>query len=34
LESVRRCAERLNANEERIDVLLNNAGKALCPRRI
>ncbi len=27
LESVRRCADRLNANEERIDVLLNNAGK-------
>ena len=32
LESVCRCAERVNANEERIDVLLNNAGKALWSR--
>ncbi len=29
LESVRKFADRINASEERIDVLLNNAGKTL-----
>ena len=31
LASVRKCAEEINAKEERIDVLLNNAGVMTCP---
>ncbi|XP_037075975.1 retinol dehydrogenase 11-like [Pollicipes pollicipes] len=32
LESVRRCAEELNAAVEKIDLLILNAGKMACPR--
>ena len=31
LASVRKCAEEINAKEERVDVLLNNAGVMMCP---
>lgn len=31
LKSVRECAERLNAKEEKIDILINNAGETQRP---
>ena len=31
LKSVRACAEEINAKEERVDVLINNAGAMMCP---
>ncbi|XP_033733806.1 retinol dehydrogenase 12-like [Pecten maximus] len=32
LDSVRKFAERINKNEEKIDILINNAGVMLCPK--
>ncbi|KAJ8023114.1 Retinol dehydrogenase 13 [Holothuria leucospilota] len=32
LESVRKCAEKINKEEERLDILINNAGVMACPR--
>ncbi|OWF50392.1 retinol dehydrogenase 12-like [Mizuhopecten yessoensis] len=32
LESVRKFAERMNEKEERIDILINNAGVMMCPK--
>ncbi|KAJ8023121.1 Retinol dehydrogenase 13 [Holothuria leucospilota] len=32
LESVRKCAEKVNKEEERLDILINNAGIMACPR--
>ncbi len=31
LESVRRCAKEINEKEEKIDILINNAGIMMCP---
>ena len=31
LASVRKCAEEINAKEDRVDVLINNAGVMMCP---
>ena len=31
LKSVRECAKEINEKEERIDVLINNAGVMMCP---
>lgn len=31
LDSVRECAKDINENEERLDILINNAGVMLCP---
>ena len=31
LKSVRECAGEINEKEERIDVLINNAGVMMCP---
>ena len=31
LKSVRECAGEINSKEERIDVLINNAGVMMCP---
>jgi len=33
LESIRAFAEDINANEEKIDILLNNAGIMMCPKQ-
>ncbi len=30
-ESIRRCAKKINETEEKIDVLINNAGVMMCP---
>ncbi len=33
LASVRRCAGEINSKEDRVDVLVNNAGVMMCPKQ-